>query len=167
MGRCTTLNTTDTEAALLDVTAGTVTASKALVVDSNKDLSSLRALTLTQFNYTPVSVTATDTGATTGTVGDAGMLQHVTVDCDSDANHIVILPAPVVGKIVILAFGSTGCELRSSAPATVAINGGTGANAESAIGASTLVFAICETVTSWKALQMGSDGTLAKVEAAG
>ena len=50
-GRCTTLDTTNELAAVLDVAAGTVTASKALVVDSNKDIASLRALTLTQFNY--------------------------------------------------------------------------------------------------------------------
>ena len=95
------------------------------------------------------------------------MLQFATVDCDGDANHIVILPAPTVGKIVILAFGADGCELRSSSPATIGINGGTGSNAESAIGASTIVIAICESLTMWKAFQMGSDGTLAQVAAAG
>lgn len=109
---------------------------------------------------------ATDDGTGTGQIDDRGMVRFCTVDCDSDANHIVTLPQPVIGKVVILAIGTTGCEVRSSAPATVAINGGTGAAVESAIGASTLAIFICESLTSWKAFQIGSDGTLAQVEAA-
>lgn len=111
------------------------------------------------------TATATADGLTTGIIADAGQLQFVTVT-SADANHIVVLPTPTPGTIVILANGATGYELRSSAPATVAINGGTGASAESAIAANTLAILICESATSWKGLQLGSDGTLAKVEVA-
>lgn len=163
-----------TELGYLDgVTAGTATASKAVVVDANKDVGTLRNVTATSFlgsltgnvTYTTAARTATADGLTTGTIADAGLLQFVTVTSAS-ADNIVVLPTPTPGTIVILGVAATGYELRTSAPATVAINGGTGSGAESAIGANTLVVAICESATSWKALQLGSDGTLAKVEVA-
>lgn len=103
-----------TELLFLDgVTAGTVTASKALVVDSNKDIASLRNITLTgeldagsldvsgdadidgtletdalSINGTAVSATATelnynDTGASVGTVVAS---KTVTVDANKDVS---------------------------------------------------------------------------------
>lgn len=111
-----------------------------------------------------VARTATADGTGTGTIAAAGLLQFVTVTSD-DANKIVILPAPTPGTIVILRNGATGYELRSSAPATVAINGGTGASAESAVAASTMVIAVCTTATTWQAIGLAGT-TLAAVEAA-
>lgn len=103
--------------------------------------------------------------ATTGAaIADAGLLQFVTVTSDN-ADKIVILPTPTPGTIVILRNGATGYELRSSAPGTVAINGGTGANAESAIAANTMVIAICTSATTWQAIGLAGT-TLAAVEAA-
>lgn len=112
-----------------------------------------------------VARTATADGSTTGTIAAAGKIQSITVTSD-DANKIIILPTPTPGTIVILYVGATGFELRSSTPASIAINGGTGANAESAIPANTTAVMYCESATSWKGFQMGSDGTLAKVEVA-
>jgi len=82
------------------------------------------------------------------------------------ADNILILPEPVPGKIVIVAGAATGGELRSSAPSTIAINGGTGATAESAVAASQMVIAIAESATSWKALTIAGNGTVAGLEAA-
>lgn len=115
-----------------------------------------------QLTYTTAAVTAT---ATTGTaIADAGMIQFVTVTSDN-ADKIVILPTPTPGAIVILRNGATGYELRSSAPATISINGGAGANAESAIAANTMVIAICTSATTWQAIGIAAT-TLAAVEAA-
>ncbi len=111
-----------------------------------------------------VARTATADGTGTGTIAAAGLLQFVTVT-SADANHIVVLPAPTPGTIVILRNGATGYELRSSAPATVAINGGAAANAESAIAASTMVIAVCTSSTTWQAIGLAGT-TLAAVEAA-
>jgi hypothetical protein len=111
-----------------------------------------------------VACTATSDGLTTGTIASAGLLQFVTVG-SANANNIVVLPAPTPGAIVILRNGATGYELRSSAPATVAINGGAGANAESAIAANTMVLAICTSATAWQAIGLAAT-TLAAVEAA-
>lgn len=108
--------------------------------------------------------TATADGSGTGTIAAAGMLQFVTVTSD-DANKIIVLPAPTPGTIVVLRNGGTGYELRSSAPATVAINGGTGSNAESAIAANTMVIAVCTTATTWQAISLAGT-TLVAVEAA-
>jgi hypothetical protein len=146
------------EAAFIDgVTAGTVAADKAVVADSDLRVSGL---------LFPVTArTATADGTTTGTIADAGGLQFI-VPTSASANNIIVLPSPDPGVIVVLAGTANGYELRSSAPATVAINGGTGSAVESAIAASTLVVAICESATSWKAFQIGADGTLAQVEAA-
>lgn len=117
-----------------------------------------------QLAFPAAARTATADGSGTGTIAAAGMLQFVTVTSD-DANKIVVLPAPTPGTIVILRNGATGYELRSSAPATVAINGGAGANAESAIAANTMVIAVCTTATTWQAIGL-ADTTLAAVEAA-
>ena len=115
-----------------------------------------------QITYPIATVTAT---ATTGTaIADAGMLQLVTVTSDH-ADKIVILPTPTPGTIVILKNGATGYELRSSAPATVAINGGAGANAESAIAANSMVIAVCTSATTWQAIGIAA-ATLAGVDAA-
>lgn len=114
--------------------------------------------------YPTAARTATADGTGTGTIAAAGLLQFVTVTSD-DANKIVILPAPTPGTVVILRNGATGYELRSSAPATIAINGGAGANAESAIAASTMVLAVCTSATTWQAIGLAGT-TLAAVEAA-
>lgn len=115
-----------------------------------------------QLTYTTAAVTAT---ATTGTaIADAGMIQFVTVTSDN-ADKIVILPTPTPGTIVILRNGATGYELRSSAPGTVAINGGAGAAAESAIAANSMVIAVCTSATTWQAIGIAA-ATLAAVEAA-
>lgn len=120
------------------------------------------ALAASNLVLTPVAVTATADGLTTGIVPAEAAFVTVT---SADANHIVALPAPVVGKVIILRNGATGYELRSSAPATIAINGGAGAGAESAIAASTMVIAVCTTATTWQAISLVGT-TLAAVAAA-
>jgi len=120
-------------------------------------------------NVTPVKYnivearTVTASGATTGTISDT--TTHVTVTSDS-ADKILILPTPTPGRVVWIHTGATGFELRSSAPATVAINAGTGVDAESAIAANSTVLAICVTATAWKAIYLDADSDVAKVEAA-
>lgn len=112
-----------------------------------------------------VSATATETGATTGTLTDVGYDFTVLVT-SVNANHIIILPAPVVGRRVTLVNQSaTAYELRSSDPATIAINGGTGASAESAIPASSIANVICRTATAWHGYTV-TGATLAAIEAA-
>lgn len=148
----------ESELEMLDgITAGTVLASKAVVADADKRVSGLL--------FPSVSRTATADGTGTGTIADAGGLQFVTVTSD-DANKIIVLPAPTPGVVVILHNGATGYELRSSAPATVAINAGTGANAESAIAANSTVVMICVSATAWKGFFLDADSDVAKVEAA-
>ena len=69
--------------------------------ESNTSASGLivRFSTENDFNYT-------------GTI--AAGTSVVLVDADSDANHIIILPAPVVGNIItIIENGTTGYELRT------------------------------------------------------
>lgn len=129
-------------------------------------LTGVLALAAGGFTMAAIARTATAAGLTTGTIASGPMLQFIAVTAGADANSIIILPAPTPGSIVILHVGGTGYELRTSDPATIGINGGTGATAESAIGANTTVIMICASATSWKGLQLGSDGTLAQVEAA-
>jgi hypothetical protein len=117
-----------------------------------------------QLTYPTVARTATADGTTTGTIAAAGLLQFVTVTSDN-ADKIIILPAPTPGTIVILRNGATGYELRTSAPASIAINGGSGANAESAIAANTMVIAVCTSATTWQAISLAAT-TLAAADAA-
>ena len=129
------------------------------------NFSTLVATALTsQLNYTTVARTTTATGATTGTIADAGLLQFVTVT-SGGANEIIILPTPTPGTMILLAEAGTGYELRSSATATVAINGGTSAAGESAIAADTLVFIVCTSATSWQGYTVAG-AVLAAIEAA-
>jgi hypothetical protein len=108
----------------------------------------------------------TAAGLTTGTIAEAGRLQVVLVE-SAAADNIIILPPPVVGTIVILLGNATGYELRTTDPATIGINGGTGAGAESAIPASTCAILICQSATAWKGFQsQGTGGTLVLTEVA-
>jgi hypothetical protein len=104
--------------------------------------------------------------STAGTqIPDERLVQFV-IPTWGNANNILILPNPEPGKIVIIAGAATGGELRTTAPATIAINGGTGAAAESAVAANQMVICICESATSWKAFTIASNGTTAGLEAA-
>ena len=109
-----------------------------------------------------VAVTATSTGVAL----QENLAVQFVVPTWGAADNIIILPSPQPGKIVIIAGAATGGELRSSSPSTIAINGGTGASAESAVAANRMIVAICESATSWKALGIASDGTTAGLEAA-
>lgn len=109
-----------------------------------------------------VAIAATATGA----VLEENKLIQFVVPTWGAVDNILILPSAQPGKIVIIAGAATGGELRSSAPATVAINGGSGAAAESAVAANQMVIAICESSTSWKAFTIASNGTTAGLEAA-
>jgi hypothetical protein len=156
----TTVSTT--EIALLDgLTAGTVTASKAVVVDSSKQIDTLKATV--GFQNVAVARTATADGLTTGIVADG--TGYVTVT-SANADHIIALPTPTPGVMVALKNGGTGYELRSSAPATVAINGGAGADAESAIGANVLVTCRCTSATTWVCMNQATDGTVSATQVA-
>lgn len=109
------------------------------------------------------NVIATTAGATTGTI--LNTTTHASVTSDG-ATKQVILPAPVVGKTLTIDVGATGFDLKSSAPATIAINGGKGATAKSAIAANSTCYLICVSATSWKGFFMDADGDLAKIAAA-
>lgn len=85
----------------------------------------------------------------------------------SNADHIVILPAPTVGRVIVLIEESTvGYEIRSSSPATIAINDGTGTNAESAIPASNIVVLVCASSTKWVGTKQTLAGVTTPLEAA-
>ena len=76
MGKCTTLNITAAAvAALLNVTAGTAAASKALVLDANLDVGSLRTMTFTG-TATSISVTAGTQGYPAIYVRDGSLKIH-------------------------------------------------------------------------------------------
>jgi len=110
-----------------------------------------------------VAVTATSDGTGTGVIPAGTSFVTVT---SASADYIVTLPAPVVGNIIYLYETTNGFELRSSTPASIAINGGSGAGAESAVTAATLVKCVCTTSTTWVCNTFGSTGTEAALEAA-
>ena len=107
--------------------------------------------------------TATADGTGTGTIAAGTDWVDVTSD---DATKIIVLPAPTPGTVVALSNGATGYELRTSAPATVGINGGAAADAESAIPAATLVICVCRTATAWLCSNTATDGTVSATEVA-
>jgi hypothetical protein len=90
--------------------------------------------------------TATADGTGTGQIS-AGTT-HVVVTSDN-ADKIITLPAPVLGLRIVIQNAGTGYELRTSAPATIAINGGVSAAAESAIAANITTTVTCVSATAW------------------
>lgn len=110
-----------------------------------------------------VARTSTSDGLTTGLIADG--TTYVTVT-SSSADNIITLPTPTPGNVVWLAVVSNGYELRSDTPASVAINGGSASNAESAVGANVLVRCVCTSATTWICNTFSSIGTEAALEAA-
>ena len=66
----------------------------------------------------------------------------------ANSAHFVVLPNAAPGTVIRIRNGATGYNLQTHAPATHAINGGTGAAAKSAIPANTLVFFFNDTATT-------------------
>ncbi len=140
--------------------AGVAVASAPVVLSSAKEITGML--------FPRIARTATVAGATTGLIADGGGALQVILVSATDAAHIIKLPTPVLGTIIVLIEVTTaGYNLQASAQASIGINGGTGAAVKSAIPASTTVILVCETLTNWKGLQLSSTaGTLAKVAAA-
>jgi hypothetical protein len=93
------------------------------------------------------AVTATADGLTTGLISVTA--RHITV-ASADVNHIVTLPASVVGKILTLRNGATGYEIRTTAASSIKINDVvSGSTNELAIPATALVTAVCVSATEW------------------
>lgn len=115
------------------------------------------------YQATATARTATSDGLTTGIIADGTSFVTVT---SANANNIITLPTPTPGTVVRLRNGATGYELRTSAPATVAINGGTGAAAESAVAANSLVMCVCDTATTWVCTNFTTAGVVAATEVA-
>jgi len=110
------------------------------------------------------AVTATDTGSGTGTIDDDTSHAIVT---SAASSKIVVLPTPTPGRPpLVIDVGANGFELASSAPATVAINGGAGSSFSSAIAANSTLIMICVSATAWKGFFLDADSDVAKVEAA-
>ena len=107
--------------------------------------------------------TATADGTGTGAIAAGTDFATVT---SGNADHIVTLPDAPVGSLVAFHVTANGCELRTHAPATVGINGGTGADAESAVAANTTVWAQRVTATNWVAWSRIANGTLSVVQVA-
>lgn len=112
---------------------------------------------------TAVARTATADGLTTGIIADGTSFVTVT---SADANNIITLPTSTPGAEVTLRNGATGYELRSSSPTTIAINGGTGSAAESAVAANSLVHCVCGTATTWVCTNYSTAGVVAATEVA-
>jgi len=110
------------------------------------------------------AVSTAVTAAAAGADIPAGA-SHVTVT-SGGADRWVNLPAPVVGNIINISVGSTACELRTSTPASIAINGGSGAAAESALPANSYSVLICTSATTWIGFEVSSVGVVSAVEVA-
>ncbi len=108
------------------------------------------------------AVTATSDGLTTGVIADDSSIVTVTSSVNT---KFVTLPTPTVGVLVTINAEATGYKLRSSTPASVAINGGTGATASTAVSAKTLVCR-CVSATAWIVTAYAADGTVTAQAAA-
>jgi hypothetical protein len=96
---------------------------------------------------TVASVTATSDGLTTGLIPSSADFCAVT---SANANNIITLPVPVVGKVIRGYVGANGCEMRTVAASGVLINevDSDGTN-EAAIPATTYFIVSCVSATQW------------------
>ena len=106
---------------------------------------------------------ATSDGSGVGRISPAADFTEVESD---DAAKIITLPPPRIGRIVAIRNGATGYELRSNDPEDVSINGGSGADAESAIPANTLTICLCDTETSYLCTNTATDGSVTTTDPA-
>lgn len=126
---------------LADVVAGTVTAEKALVVDANKDLASLRNLTLTgTLTYGSLSklnlATASKTAGTTQTqAGATAITSAITLGTTGNADDGYLLPAIVAGDVYIIVNLSANAA-KVYANGTETLNGTAGNAGSTALAAS-------------------------------
>lgn len=139
-----------------------VNASNAVELPSGAALGGALALSSAGFTMGAINRTATADGGGDGAIASGPTLQFISVTSDN-ANHFVVLPAPTAGSMVVLANGGTGYKLRTSAPATVALNGGSGASASSSIGANVTAVLICRNATNWVGFQIASAGTVSAI----
>lgn len=129
-------------------------------------LASAVAADATGLNAKRLTEARTATAAPGGTTGVISANVDTVVVTTDNADKVITLPAPVVGHVITLRNGATGYELRSSDPATIAINGGTAANAESAIGANITTVCRCTLATAWVCTNYAADGTVTATQAA-
>jgi len=104
---------------------------------------------------TTESIAATSTGVQ---ISDDTDFATIT---SAGANNIVILPDPVVGKVVRGAnVSATACEIRSSTPTAIAINNVTGTGKEAVLAAGASFEATCKSATAWILHNYGATGTM-------
>lgn len=110
-------------------------------------------------------IVATADGSGTGTIPAIGGWYQVTSD---DNNKIVILPDVSAGTVIWLDFSDTthNFELRSHNPASIKINGGSGATAETEIEAAKVLVNCIRTISGWIVNSFAADGTEGAEDAA-
>ena len=106
---------------------------------------------------------ATTDGLGTGKISPKYDFISVTSD---NANKKITLPHPGIGRIVALRNGATGYKLRTTDPEEVAINGGTGEDADTSIPANTLVMCLCDTLTTYLCTNTATDGSVTTTDPA-
>jgi len=104
-------------------------------------------------------VTAVSAASTNNTTGVAlpSTADFVTIT-SGGANNISILPSPITGKVVKGTVTANGCEIRTSSPTTIALNGVTGATVEAALAANSSFEATCLSATKWILLNFSTTG---------
>jgi hypothetical protein len=151
----------------LDIVADTTVAvSGACTMDSTLAVAGVLTCA-TGCQMTAVSRQPTADGTGTGLIADGTSMVVLTQPASAD--HWITLPTPTPGTIlwILTSADAVGFEIRTSDPATIAINGGAATNAESAIAATaTVIRCICASATQWFLTQWDADFDESKVEAA-
>jgi len=113
-----------------------------------------------------VSRQATADGTGTGTIATG--TSFVTAVDPTQATDWMTLPSPVAGTIIWIGTvdDAAGFEVRTSDPATIALNGNVGAGLESAIPATaSLLRFVCISSNDWIGTMFDADGDEAKIPA--
>lgn len=147
------------EAQVLDgVTGGTVTASKALVVDANKDLASLRDLTLRGLTMTgALTVSVEELAAAGSAQGDAGTMAATTTFCHAtgaDGTKGIKLPAAAAGRAVIVKNSDAANAILKVYPATGDAINAIAANSALSMAAKTSALFVAIDATTWFTLPL-------------
>jgi len=120
--------------------------------------------TLPLITETAQARTATALGDGTGQIAVGTRVVTVT---SGNADHIITLPAPTVGHKIRITNPGQQFELRTSTPASIGINGGVEAGAESAIAATDVLLELTAvSATNWVGIAYAADGTITEIDVA-
>lgn len=76
----------------------------------------------------------------------------------TNADHVIVLPPPVIGNSIVIHVGGNGYELQTSSPGSLTLNNVSGVGTELAVAANVVIRCTCVSTTAWIAEKISNVG---------